>query len=275
MAANHEKNVQKFKELVALSSDDQLEFFLKSFIFDLGDDWKKVVELQKKFETYLRDLGESETELNALQAADFLQKNGLERTGLQRKEEVRDIDLDNNDRIAFVEYLLLHYKCMILTAYQKRTETTLDVDMSLNGVGITGVGKELLEELLTMPAGLPEELLNAIEEFTSKKKARDLKQKKLQEKADMGGVKGLAAKNELAQLASEDLTDMNRIELTLAAARRKAEKKPSGDEALRKKKEAEENAQKEKLQASRDRLKAKMAMFQNPGHRRRSSACAA
>lgn len=64
--------------------------------------------------------------------ADFLQKHGLERTALQRKQEVifaffviawsasvplsyrcgvqtEDIDLDFNGRIAFIEYLLLHY----------------------------------------------------------------------------------------------------------------------------------------------------------------------
>ena len=33
-----------------------------------------------------------------------------ERTALQRKEEIKDIDLDFNDRICFIEYLLLHYK---------------------------------------------------------------------------------------------------------------------------------------------------------------------
>lgn len=107
-----------FKQLVHQSINDQLQLFLKSFIFDLGDDWKHVVELSKyntlsyrrRFQKYLDDLGEGATDLNAMQAADFLQKEGRERTGLQRKEEIRDVDLDGNDRIAYIEYLLLHYK---------------------------------------------------------------------------------------------------------------------------------------------------------------------
>jgi hypothetical protein len=46
-------------------------------------------------------------------AADFLQKHGKERTAIQRGQEIKDIDLDNNSRIAFIEYLLLHYKVII------------------------------------------------------------------------------------------------------------------------------------------------------------------
>ena len=37
----------QFVELVNKPINDQLEYFLKSFIFELGDDWKHVVELSK------------------------------------------------------------------------------------------------------------------------------------------------------------------------------------------------------------------------------------
>lgn len=59
------------------------------------------------------DLGEpGKEDLNVIQAADYLQKNGIERTAIQRKEEVNDIDLDSNGRICLIEYYLLHYKVM-------------------------------------------------------------------------------------------------------------------------------------------------------------------
>jgi len=87
----------------------------------LGDDWKVVLELQKSYAKYCKESGEAKDDLNPIQAADFLQKNGKERTALQRKEELKDVDLDNNDRICFIEYLLLHFKAMILTEYYKRT----------------------------------------------------------------------------------------------------------------------------------------------------------
>lgn len=50
----------------------QVEFFLKSFIFDLGDDWAHVNILAKKFKEYLNEKAEKH-DLDAGQAADFLQ----------------------------------------------------------------------------------------------------------------------------------------------------------------------------------------------------------
>ena len=50
-----------------------MEFFLKSFIFALGDDWTEVNKLATKFKDYLRLINEKDT-LNAAQASDFLQK---------------------------------------------------------------------------------------------------------------------------------------------------------------------------------------------------------
>lgn len=75
--------------------DTQLEAFLKSFIFDLGKDWKELNVLLKAYRKRLSDANEGKEDLNPIMAADFLQKNGLERTALQRKEETQDIDLDN------------------------------------------------------------------------------------------------------------------------------------------------------------------------------------
>jgi hypothetical protein len=41
-----------------------VEFFLKSFIFDLGDNWKDVLTLQKNFKKRLADSGEGKNDLN-------------------------------------------------------------------------------------------------------------------------------------------------------------------------------------------------------------------
>lgn len=251
---------QKFNELVAKDTDSQAEFFLKSFIFDLGDNWKDVPALATKFKDYLKQTGEGFNDLNAQQAADFLQKNGLTRTGIERREELKDIDLDKNDRIAFTEYLLIHYKKMILEAYYKRKEMEPEVDLSNNCIGVTGVGPQLLEELFTLPIGLDPALEKAIEEFTAQKRARETKMKELQEKSEAGGVKGLAAKNELAQLLSEDTTSMNRIELTLNAAKKKAGKN-SSEKVLAEKKKQEEAEKKAKLDAGRAKLRNVAAMF--------------
>eukprot|EP01006_Ploeotia_vitrea_P034936 TRINITY_DN65818_c9_g3_i1.p1 TRINITY_DN65818_c9_g3~~TRINITY_DN65818_c9_g3_i1.p1 ORF type:complete len:274 (-),score=182.08 TRINITY_DN65818_c9_g3_i1:935-1756(-) len=257
-----EENQKKFEELTKGDLGDQAEYFLKSFIFDLGDQWKVVSELQSEFRKALADSGEGEPDLNPVMAADFLQKHGRERTALERKEEVSDIDLDNNGRIALLEYLLLHFKVMVLTAYFKRVEKDCPYDLTQGGRGVTGVGPLLLAELFTLPIGLDPELEAAIEAFTAQKRAREEKLSALEEKAAKGGVKGMAAKNEIKQLESQDLTDMNRIEITLNAAKRRSAKS-SGDVALAKKKKAEEDAKKAALEAGRNKLKAKAALWEN------------
>lgn len=85
-------NYQKFVELAASDIDaqvgrlgicrrclksnvfgyEQVEFFLKSFIFNLGDEWSNVPALSQKFREYLKEKAEKH-DLDAAQAADFLQ----------------------------------------------------------------------------------------------------------------------------------------------------------------------------------------------------------
>jgi len=252
--------VERFTTLAKKSIEDQMEFFLKSFIFALGDDWKNLATLAKVFKKYLSDSGEGKDDLNVVQAADFLQKNGFERTAQQRKDEIRDIDLDKNDRIAYIEYLLLHYKSMILKEYYKRTGESPKHTLENNCIGVTGVGDKLMDELFTMPLGLDPELERAIEEFMQQKRARENKLKDLTTKAAAGGVKGTAAANEIKQMDTEDLTQMNKVELTLNAAKKKASKS-SGEVALANKKKQEADEEARKKEESRKRLADKAALW--------------
>jgi len=256
-----QEDLKKFKELTSGDLDVQLEWFLKSFIFDLGDDWKNVMTLQKAFRKRLADAAEGKDDLNPVMAADFLQKNGLERTATQRKAEVQDIDLDKNDRIAFIEYLLLHYKAVILTAFYKRIGKPCPHDLSKGGIGVCGVGRLLLDELCTLPMGLDPALEKAIEEFMAKKRARETKVKDLEAKSAKGGVSGLTATNEIKQMESQDLTEMNRMEITLNAAKKRAATQ-SGDIALQEKKKKQEDEDKAKRDASRNKLKGMAAQWE-------------
>jgi F actin bundling C terminal len=259
---SHEELLVKFQELLDSDIETQQEFFLKSFIFELGDSWKDIPNLVKEFRKALRDSDEGKDDLNPIMAADFLQKKGKERTAIERKAEVADIDLNNDNRIGWLEMALLLYKIMILESYYKRLETAPEEDLSSGGIGITGVGPKLLEELFTLPMGLNPEIEAALEEFTAQMKAREAKMSKLHEAASKGGVKGLAAKNEIAQIESQDNTALNRLEITLNAAKRRAAKE-SGTEALKKKQEAEAAAKKAAADASKAKLKARAALWEN------------
>jgi len=261
---NPEENRKKFTELCAKDADDQMEFFLKSFIFALDERWKEVSTLRQKFGKYLKDLGNGAKDLNFVQAADFLQKVGKTRIAQQIKDELADIDLDKNSAISFIEYLCLHYKSMILIEYYKRTEQKPTEDLSEDAVGVVGVGDKLLEELFYPKVGLPPALIEAIEAFTSKKKELDSKRKDLETKAAAGGVKGNAATNELAQLDAADKTTMNRQEVSLDAARRKA-LKSSSDVVLDQKKKKEEEERKKAEDDARARMAERRKAFESQG----------
>jgi len=197
---------EQFEILCKKPIEDQTEFFLKSFIFALGDDWKEVPRLSSVFRKYVHDAGEGKDDLNEVQASDFLQHNGLTRTAIQRKNELADIDLDQNKRISFIEYMLLHFKVMILKEYFKRLEKTptMKLENETSAVGLVGVGVLLLDELFTLPIGLPPELVEAIEKFTETVRTKENRFKELRQKASGGGVKGMAAQNEIIQMEKED-----------------------------------------------------------------------
>lgn len=153
--------------------------------------------------------------VSAFQAADFLQHHGKTRTAAERKAELNDVDINNDGWISFLEYLCLHYKVLILTEFYKRYQLAPVEDLAGDGVGVCGVGFKLVDEVLTLPKGLNPQIEAAIEEFMEQKKAREAKVAALTAKAEAGGVKGLAAKQELVILESGDETATNRVELTL------------------------------------------------------------
>ena len=153
---------------------------------------------------------------------------------------------------------------MILRAHYERIGKACPFDLSGDGVGVVGCGQQLLEELFTFPGGLPADLQQALDDFFATKRARAARLKKLQKKAALPGVKGLTAKNEIAQINAQSGTEMNRLEITLNAAKRRAMRKGGGGNAAdvlaaKKKKEAAAAAKARK--AARAKLKARAAMF--------------
>ena len=183
-------NLKRFVDLVSKDPEEFMNLFTKSFIFSLPD-WKEVSELLKKYHSYLREMNEFSGQLNVVQAADFLQKNGKDRTAMQRKQEVTDIDLNHDNKIAFGEYLLLHYKKMILEDYYKRTGEKNPHDLSRDGVGVTGVGPELLSELFHIPSSLPPELVAELDKFANMMREREAQIKSLSETAAKGDRKSV------------------------------------------------------------------------------------
>ena len=98
-SARTASTICNFTKIVESPPDEQCEFFLKSFIFALGDKWKDVPRLKEAFTKHAKSTGPDAAHMNHIQAADFLQHHGKTRTGLQRKTELEDIDLNNDGQI--------------------------------------------------------------------------------------------------------------------------------------------------------------------------------
>ena len=104
----------------------------------------------------------------------------------------------------------------------------------------------------------------ALDEFFAKKRIKAARLKKLSKKALLPGVKGLTAKNEIAQINAQGKTEMNRLEITLNAAKRRAMRKGGGGNAadvLASKQKKAEAAAKQARKDARAKLKARAAMF--------------
>lgn len=216
----------KFQELTKRSIEDQCKFFCKRWVFKLGEArYLEAKKLQVKFQEFLRNDDGKADSMSPAVAADFFQKMGQVRTAMQRKAELADVDVNMDGRTSFIEYLVLHFKIMILEEFFARKGEAPDVDMNNNGVGLTGVGERLIEELFAPPQGVDPELEKMMKDFAMNQAARAKEIAELEEVVAAGGVKGMGAKTKLDALKKEDSSALNAIEARIGAAIKKADKK--------------------------------------------------
>ena len=244
----------KFEALTKLSIVEQAEAFLMQFVMEFQGRFSEVTDLALSFQSFAGPKGKEETvqELTDFQCHQFLEKRGETLTVSSLRDKLRDIDIDSNGMIAFIEYLLFKY------------DKTLE-DMFTESAD--GVDPILLAALHAS--------MEKFKEVVAIKEKRMRKMEKLRLRSEKGGVLGNAAKHELECMLREDETERNRQEITAAAAQRKAtravknaDKSDIKKKALlaeKKKQEEEEekkkNDEKKRRQESRARLAAKAAMF--------------
>jgi len=243
---------QKFQDLTKTPLEEQTAFFQHRFVFALGDRYEEVKDVESKFKEALKHDDGKET-LSAAGAADFLQKLGKTRTAKQRKEELQDVDVNGDGRTSFIEYLLLHFKILILEEHFKRLDKPPTVDMGNDGLGLIGVGSMLIEEMFAPPAGLDPELDAMMKAFSLDHARKQKEIADLQAIVDEGGVKGMAAKTRLEKLKNEDQSGIHAVEAKIAAAIKRANKK-SAEEVKRR-----EDYIKEREKGKADETKAKAA----------------
>jgi len=126
----------------------------------------------------------------------LLETHGQTLTVVALRKVLKEIDLDNNNRMSMVEFMLYHFNHDVRT-------------------------------LLSRPQGTNEELVianAALKKIQAIIAEEEALRSRLSEAAAQGGVKGNAAGNELKQLDAAPKTALNKEILTAEAAVRKAQK---------------------------------------------------
>jgi len=244
---------KQFQEVVAKTVDEQAAFFLRAFVLEFQGKFEEVLELGTQFKKYLPESGQ---ELEEDMLHRFLEVRGETKTVVEFRDALKKMDVDQNRKTAFVEFCMWKYNKSLAELFAPA------------GKNVT---KELLEAL--------EKAIAAYQEVQKKKEAREKEIARLQAIVDgnPGGVKGMAAKNQIEQMLHEDELERNRQEVTTAAKKRAAEKaveKGAGpddkekEKALKKEQERlrveqlkKEEEEKATRNASRQRLSNRAALW--------------
>jgi len=243
--------MNKFKEITALPTNDQVKFFLKAFASDFIGSFQSVLDLAGEFLRFAPD--QNVKDLDEFQGHRFLESKDETLTVVALREFLKEIDLDRNNRLAFIEYLLYKYKKTLRQLFtpppvgqRPSPEALAALDEAITTYQVV-VNKKVNFERRR------EELLKSISEEKGVKKADAQKELdtikgayEINLQKDAMNAKGAKAR---AQKAVED-SIKNYDPYKEEQERLEREKKQKADEEERKKKEA------------RAALKARASAFQ-------------
>ena len=107
-AALNASYASKFEALTQLSIVGQAEAFLMQFVMDFRGRFNEVTDMALEFQGFAGPMakGEHVQELDEFQCHQFLEKRGETLTVADLRDKLREIDIDSNGRVAFLEYLL-------------------------------------------------------------------------------------------------------------------------------------------------------------------------
>eukprot|EP00035_Acanthoeca_spectabilis_P020151 m.431366 g.431366 ORF g.431366 m.431366 type:complete len:261 (-) comp17293_c0_seq1:846-1628(-) len=244
---NSEEDLEKFRKITSEKGiDAQCKYFLSEFVSEFSGNFEEVLDLAEEFKGYAAEgAADDIRELDEQQAHIFLEKRGEAATVRELRDALREIDIDLNMKVSFIEYCMYKYKKTLAQLFEEKPKNLAHLLKALD---------EAIE--------LHQELLRA-------KKAEEEKMDELRSLAETGsGVKAMKAKAELEQMRVRSQTGANMAEVRAAWKTRKAKKDlekgdPMAEEMKRveAKKKAEEEEAERKKRESRDKLKARAAFL--------------
>jgi len=240
-----EDYMAKFREVTSAQSiDEQTKTFLRAFVADFQGNFEVVLNLADEFRKFAPK--SHVAELDEVTAHLFLEKRGETTTVKDLRDTLKLIDIDNNHRVAFIEYLLFKYQKTVKDLFTAKP----------NAAAIKALEAAIEKHRKVFEA----------------KQEKEQKMTDLESKAAAGDVK---AKAELRRLQMEDTSKAGGDEISALADKLKAKralKNPgqSEEEAFKEEqakvaeaKRQQDLDEKRKRDESRNALKAKAALWAN------------
>jgi|NOAtaT_5_FD_contig_121_114396_length_719_multi_60_in_0_out_0_1 hypothetical protein len=201
--------IEAFRGYSALNCHEQMKVFLKAFFRDPGVDVDEVFKYSHKFHFFNGGDDAKHFEMEEDRALKFMESLGNTKTALQLRKELKAFDMDRNNHMSLVEFLMLTYNKTVAELFSR------DVD------------------------GTPE-LLEALRQAKAELKARHDEIAALEAKAKeletATGVKAFAAKTEIAEINDKLIPEVHRKiekdEKNLAKAQKAVEDDGSAVEKL-------------------------------------------
>lgn len=239
---------QKFQEITSSQSpDQQAKTFLHAFVLEFQGKFEEVLQLCEQFKKAAEGQTGHLRELDEFEAHRFLEKRGATKTVKDLRDELKSIDLDSNNKMCLIEFLLFNYKKTLNDLFTAKPNTAL------------------LEKL--------DRAIEQYQKVLADKTAKENRIAELEAIVKAGGKDAPQARIELYQLKNNNSAQSAKdeqaaIQAKMAAKRAlkdpdaEARKAVAEEEArVKEEKERKDREDKEKAAAARARLKEKAAMF--------------
>jgi len=215
-----------WNEVTGKTYAQQAQWFLNAYWDELGPSegeniWKYVQTFQK-----IDKRGKTGNDLDEFEAHKFLESLGETLTVIALRERLRTIDVDNNNRMALMEYLIFKYsKPVVKTITAPQSDNKKELDEAQEMVNNAQLALVDMETKLQEQKKAEAENKAALDELH--KQEEDYKNRiAALERATQEGtvVQKNKAANELAQLKGEDPLPLRKAKISQESTVRKAEK---------------------------------------------------
>ena len=237
-----------FQELTAKPIQEQADAFTRAFCSSLKDKFPEISQQKELFESALKinkarvaKGGIPDEELEEDLAHKFFEQLGQTMTVLELRDILRHVDLDRNNKMCFVEYLLWKYNKSVAALFAEIEQEDLPI----------------LGEL--------DSALADVNARTQARKDHDDKIVQLEFKVEAGGFHGAKAAAELSQLRQKRWTQENMISLVSEMNAKGVQKQ--ADVAMKNYKEAQEESWKQE-QTKRNSATEENLLEQKKGRNR-------